>query len=277
MRELRRRRAEVEQLLRDDFGSALVIRYGGSKAKGTMIREAYDLDMTCYFPRDDNSAGTTIREIYESVERTLQKQYRTQRKGCAIRLLDAIDESDSHVDVVPGRFADGTAGDVFLYPSGGDKDRLKTNLDVHIAHVRESGVLDSIRLMKLWKARRALSVKTFALELFTIDLLQGRRADPMPEQLRHVWTELRDNIDSISIKDPANPEGNDLSGLLSPVVRAELRDQSRDTLARLDSEGWEAVFGKVDDDDRDDRSGRAAELTRIAVSSRVPAKPWCNC
>ncbi|MDZ4865208.1 MAG: hypothetical protein SGJ01_17445, partial [Gemmatimonadota bacterium] len=45
MNELRRRRSEVEEHLRAEFGSAPRIRYGGSKAKGTMIKEAYDLDL----------------------------------------------------------------------------------------------------------------------------------------------------------------------------------------------------------------------------------------
>jgi hypothetical protein len=34
-----------------------------------------------------------------------------------------------------------------------DKKRLKTNLDVHLDHVRDSGVIDAIRLAKLWGVR----------------------------------------------------------------------------------------------------------------------------
>jgi hypothetical protein len=277
MRELRRRRGEVEKLLRDEFGSAPRIRYGGSKAKGTLNKEAYDLDMTCYFPRDDTSAGETLKEIFESVEKALQKRYRTLRKGSAMRLLDALDLCDSHVDVVSGRFVDNDERDVFLYSTSGEKQRLKTNLDIHIKHVRDSGVLDAIRLMKLWKTRRDVEVKTFAIELMTIDLLEGRSGHALPQQLRHVWTQLRDNIDNITIKDPANPDGNDLSELLGPDIRIKLQSESRDTLSTVDEDGWEAVFGPVDIDDEDEgnQARRAEVLARIAQSSPVSAKPWC--
>ena len=35
----------------------------------------------------------------------------------------------------------------------GSKSRLQTNLDVHLDHVRESGVVDAIRVMKILRDR----------------------------------------------------------------------------------------------------------------------------
>ncbi len=276
MEDLREHRKQVEQLLRDSFGSAPTIRYGGSKAKGTLNKESYDLDMTCYFPRDDESAGETVEEIYETVERALQTQYRTRRKGCAIRLLDAEDDTDFHIDVVPGRFVDGDDGDVFLHPSSSDKERLKTNLEKHIDHVKNSGVVDAIRLMKLWKVRRQIAVKTFPLELLTIDQLDEKKAESLPDQLTHVWTQFRDRMDELQIEDPANPEGNDLSELLGSAVRQQLKDQARTTLETIKRSGWEAVFGKVDDSDDGKERARMDALRRVAAASPVPAKPWCD-
>ena len=60
--------------------------------------------------------------------------------------------------------------DAYLYLSTGDKCRLKTNLDVHIAHVRDSGVTDAIRLVKFWKVRNGVNLKSFGLELLIIKL-----------------------------------------------------------------------------------------------------------
>ena len=117
LKALQQHRKDVEKLLRDKFGNSPTIREGGSKAKGTMIKESYDLDLTCYFPRDDNTAGETLKEIYENVEKALAAKYSVVRKGCALRLKDPEGDTDFHIDVVPGRFVDGDDGDVFLYPS----------------------------------------------------------------------------------------------------------------------------------------------------------------
>ena len=53
---LQKHRADVEKLIRDKFkDSALTIRYAGSKAKGTMNRESYDLDIISYVSSGDNT------------------------------------------------------------------------------------------------------------------------------------------------------------------------------------------------------------------------------
>lgn len=248
MKELRSRRDVVEKRLRDKYGSKPSIRYGGSKAKNTMIKDAYDLDVICYFDNDDDSAGETLQEIYESVIEIFQDDYLIERKPSAIRLksrnLDNWAE-DYHTDVVPGRFVDDERDDVFLYRSSGEKGRQKTNLDVHIKHVKESGVVDAIRLEKLWRFRNNLSVRHFILELLTIDLLKGKKNLALTEQLIHVWTEMRDNIDDMMVEDPANPYGNDLSELFNATVKFELSSVAAITLETIENSGWENVFGKL--------------------------------
>jgi hypothetical protein len=247
MKDLRAHRADVDRILRKQFEKCSpTIRYGGSKAKGTMIKEAYDLDMTCYFARDENGAGETLQEIYENVEAALADDYLITRKPSAVRLKSRdLNQwaTDFHIDVVPGRFIDEKNEDVFLYRSSGEKGRQKTNLDVHIEHVKGSGVTDAIRLMKLWRACNFLSVRHFVLELLTIERLKYKKSLDLPAQLKHVWTELRDNVDDITIEDPANPTGNDLSELFNASVRQELSSTARRTLELIEKSGWESVFG----------------------------------
>jgi tRNA nucleotidyltransferase (CCA-adding enzyme) len=58
LKELQKHRADVEGILLEHFSqSSPTIRYGGSRAKETMIKEAYDLDMICYFPHDRYRGG----------------------------------------------------------------------------------------------------------------------------------------------------------------------------------------------------------------------------
>jgi len=249
MKDLRAHRSDVDKLLRKNFEKCSpTIRYGGSKAKGTMIKEAYDLDITCFFSNEETAAGETLQEIYENVEKGLAGDYLITRKPSALRLKSKdVNQwaADFHIDVVPGRFIDEKNEDVFLYRSSGEKGRQKTNLDVHIEHVKSSGVIKAIRLGKLWRARNYLSVRHFVLELLIIELLKHKKSLSLPEQLKHVWTELRDNIDDVTIEDPANPTGNDLSELFNSSIRLELSTRARATLDLIERYGWEQVFGQV--------------------------------
>jgi len=125
-----------------------------------MIREDYDLDIICYFPADEIAAGTTLKEIYGNVRSSLEKTYQVRPKTTALRLLDK-DGGDFRIDVIPGRFVNGSKGDAFLHQNGGSKDYLKTNLQTHIDHIAGSGCTDIIRLMKLLRLRNGLAVRTF--------------------------------------------------------------------------------------------------------------------
>lgn len=275
LKDLQERRAEVEEHLRKHLeDSSPTIRYGGSKAKGTMIKESYDLDIVCYFSHDDTGSGETLEDIYNNVRKALAEKYFVEPKSSALRLKDASDTShgtDFHIDVVPGRFTDEKEADAFLYISSGDKNRLKTNLDVHVAHVKDSGVTDAIRLMKLWKVRNRLSVRNFILELAVIELLNSKKSATLETQLKHIWTELRDNVDDLTVEDPANPKGNDLSELLN-AARYELSAAARRALDSIDSSGWDSVFGPMEE--KDSKENIAA--LRRAVAVATPTRAWCR-
>jgi hypothetical protein len=270
LKRLRERRQEVEELLRSEFGSSPTIRYGGSKAKGTMIKEAYDLDIICYFPRDDDDAGGTLEIIYNNVKRALTKKYVVVAKTSAIR-LQSKDHEDFHVDVVPGRFVNAETSNAYLHQTTPGKKRLQTNLDVHLAHVKDSGVVRAIRLMKLWRVRRGLSIKHFALELLVIEGLKSKKSASLESQLDHIWKVLRDDADSITIEDPANPNGNDLSDLLSEAIRRELSTAASETLASIERAGWEPIFGKLATE-----TEKRAAVAQAARSVAAPSRPWCR-
>lgn len=275
LKDLNKRGNEVKTLLEKHFSdSDPTIKYGGSKAKGTMIKEAYDLDIISYFPRDDEEAGKTLKEIYEETEKALQETYRVERKPSALRLRDKAGSDpgfDFHIDVVPGRYIDGDSGDVFIYQHAAEKERLKTNIETHIAHVKNSGLIDAIRLMKLWRCRNGLTIKHFALDLLVIDLLSGKRSASLTSQLTHVWKKFRDESDSLSITDPAN-ENNDLSQLLNAGVLSQLSAVARSTLSILEHSGWEDVFGKLTAEESSEE--KKIKLQAAVATVTTPTKPW---
>jgi len=274
LKALQAHRADVEALLREELNDCSpTIRYAGSKAKGTMIRESYDLDIICYFQHGDTKAGATLEEVYNNTKSALSKSYFVDPKQSALRLRGLAGEHlDFHVDVVPGRFTDDTMGDAYIYKAGADKCRLKTNINVHVEHVKASGVRDAIRLMKLWNVRNNIGLKNFVLELAVIKLLKNKKSASLSTQLEHVWTEFRDNIDNLTVEDPANPEGNDLSGALSSA-KAALKTAASFTLSVIEASGWQTVFGVVEDDSE---AENLARLRRVAAGVPVPSRPWCE-
>ena len=274
LKALREERAKVESILRAAFPDATItIRYGGSYIKGTMIRESYDLDIVCYFGWDETAAGDTLSEIYANVKKALEPHYLIQERTSALRLKSREPKTlgtDFHIDVVPGRFVDASQTDCFIHQNMGTKERLKTNLDVHIAHVKDSGVVDALRVLKLWRVRQGLQLKQFVFELLCIDLLKGQKKAALDSQVLHVWGALTETPEAPTVEDPANPSGNDLSSLLSDSVWLSLTAAAKATVDRVESDGWESVFGKVDPSSEAEKVARLAAVARVAT----PTKPW---
>jgi hypothetical protein len=278
---LRSERDKVEKLLRESFKeSSIAIQYAGSYAKGTMIRDSYDLDIVCYFNHDDESAGKTLEEIFNKVKESLEPKYYVVTKKSTLRLksLEVNLQNlriDFHIDVVPGRFTDDKKQDVFLYQSSGEKQRLKTNLQKHINYIKESGLLNTIKLAKFWKKRIGLdSIKTFILELLVIESLgKLRDTDGLDECLKEFWEQIRDNIKNLKIEDPANPTGNDLSELFDETTKTTLSAFATNALNFVENDNWESIFGTVESMSDDEKVANVGAA--ILLNSNRP-KPWCD-
>jgi hypothetical protein len=271
-------REKIEKILKTKYNkTSPTIRYGGSKAKGTMIKESYDLDIVCYFNRDDSQAGDSLPEIYNSVKNALESAYLVVPKTSALRLEHSDEENKGvyfHIDVVPGRFVDDKKEDAFLHQASGDEGRLKTNLQIQIDHVKNSKLQDVIKLLKYWKIKNGLSqVKTFILELLIIKTLEKCDKSKLDACLQKFWEIMRDGINDMTIEDPANPEGNDLSKLFNANVKNVLSFTSLRTLKLVEQEKWEDIFGpvaKMSDDE-------IIEAIKITKSQTVgAAKPWSD-
>ena len=274
MKDLRAQRDAVETLIKGAFPTAK-IRYGGSKAKGTMIKESYDLDLVCYFPHDETAAGATLKDLYKNVSKKLSEKYMIRDKTSAIRLLSAQEETKgtyTHVDVVPGRYTDSTNSDCYLYQNGGDKERLKTNLDTHISHIRDSGVTDALKLLKLWRVLNAIDVKQFAFELLGVDVLKDKKNAALSDQLQHFFETVSQAEKPITVEDPANPTGNDLMPLLTSAW-PHLRSVASQTIATIENSGWETIYGETGSPDDSTAVEQLSAAIHVAKQHQ-PTKPW---
>lgn len=268
----------ITDYLRSEFDTEPVIRYAGSWAKGTMIRDRYDLDIVCYFPSSDTR---TIKEIRSDVAALLSRKYLTSAKASAERILDlkgATAPRDFHIDVVPGRFIAGTK-DVFLHVAYGDKERMQTNLKTHIDHIANSGCVPVIRLVKLWSHRNNVPIKTFILELFVVEALSGSHSkNDLKKSFLKVLKSFKDDFSTIQLVDPAN-SNNVVSRLLNDSekkVVALAAGKTYGTLNTSDSlNDWKRAF---DDNTTSSASiGAAAALASVGYAvgeSHTPTRQY---
>lgn len=276
IKSLRSERDKVEKLLKDYFeDTPISIQYAGSYKKGTMIKESYDLDMTCYFNNGDNSAGETLEEIFSNVKNALSSEYHIYPKKSALRLQSKEDRNrvDFHIDVVPGRFVDDSKGDVYLFQAEGDKDRLKTNLEKHVKHIAESKLINTIRLTKIWKELNQLDAKTFILELLIVKVLDKMTdTKGLDNCFKSLLTDISENLDDIALEDPANPSGNDLSEIYNDTVKSNLKYLAEKTLKSIEDERWSDIFGEVDESNDEEKRQAISEARQ---SNSAPINPWC--
>ena len=247
MQVLHSHKDEITKFLRKEFGNDPVIKYAGSYEKGTMIQESYDLDIVCYFPSTDLR---TLKEIHDDVVDRLKERYVVEEKASAARILnlkDGTSPNDYHVDVVPGRFIEGSS-DVFLHVAYGEKERIQTNLNVHIGYIiKNSDCTDIIKLVKLWNHRNNLTIKTFILEIFVVRALKGFQGKTnLKSAFFKVIQSFRDEFGLVELQDPANPTGNIISKLISPSHRILVVQAAKETFAKIEKsdqvELWKKVF-----------------------------------
>lgn len=277
MNALRLERDKVAQIIFNAFEkSNPSIVYGGSKAKHTMIKSSYDLDIPVYFKHDDTDCGDSLEAIYNNVKDALSDEYFVVPKNSSLRLESRNGESKNytHIDVVPGRRVsdDPADKDVFLHQNQGEKTRLKTNLETHVNHILNSGVRPEIKLAKVWKIKNNISVKTFVLELMIVKVLAGRADKTLEENIIYLLEQFRDNVNNISVQDPAN-SGNDLTPILNSS-RESLRLAAASSLAFIDADMWTHVFGEVISQNK--AFNVVAPSTAIPTVLNNPPQQWSN-
>lgn len=236
---------EVTNYLRKKFGAEPIIKYAGSIAKGTMLKESYDLDIVCYFPDTDSRS---LKDIHKSVFDYLENEYTLEKKSSAIRILDLKNSQNSidyHVDVVPGRFIEGTS-DVFLPVTTSERDRIQTNLKTHISYIKDSDCIEIIKLFKLWKTRNNIALRTFILEVFIVETLKDfDKKHLLQDAVLKVFLDLKLEFPTKRLIDPAN-SGNVLSELITSIEKNIVANMADNALKTINYSNilsnWKDVF-----------------------------------
>ncbi len=192
-------RDTIEGLLRPVVGRDARFYYGGSYAKNTMLRVRYDLDLVVSYAHD---CGLAVEAIYNQVYATLRLAgLGVVTRTVAVRIHQA---GGFHIDVVPGRAHDGTFRYASLFVNAASPSWLQTSLKLHIESVKDAGLSDIVRLVKLWAIRHSLGIETFPLEIAVQRAMYGVRRDDIGAAMNAVLAWLRSELVGARLVDPAN-------------------------------------------------------------------------
>jgi len=216
------------------------ILISGSRAKGTAISLASDIDYLVSLTSNCNENCGGLESIYESLYDKLKNSFNGVRKqNVSVRLnLNGL-----MVDVTPARKQTGNTNDHWLYVSKLNT-RKQTNIQRHINDVSGSGRTNEIKLLKIWRELNGLEFSSIYLEYLVINnILRNYPTDPakLGSNVWHALNELAKSTDNplnVQLIDPAN-SGNILSDLVTLVEKNNIISSAKEAVQKSD---WNQIF-----------------------------------
>jgi len=191
----------------------------GSRAKGTAISLASDVDYLVSLTSDCNANNGGLKSIYDALHTFLNTNYSpVWKQNVSFRIKIGTLE----VDITPARKHSGNTNDHWIYVSKQDTWR-QTNIQKHITDISNSGRQNEIKLLKIWRELNRLDFPSIYLEYMTINTLSGKSKDAtkLADNFWFVLQELsKDTNNPLNsrIVDPANST-NILSELLNATEK----------------------------------------------------------
>lgn len=174
----------------------LDIRLSGSVAKGTANAGANDMDL---FIAMSSTKPGSLRDIYESLNSLSVQYWPARRQNVSI----GVQSGGYHFDLVPGRLQPGYQNWFSLWRNKA-QTWTQTNIALQIQTVANSGRIDEIRILKLWRTLAGLDFPSFILELAVLQALHGKRLGDLANNVSAALEWLRDNMRTAQLVDPAN-------------------------------------------------------------------------
>lgn len=199
----------------------------GSRAKGTAISLASDVDYLVSLTSDCNANNGGLKSIYDGLHSYLKSKYNPVRKqNVSFRIkIGALE-----VDITPARKQSGNTNDHWIYVSKQDTWK-QTNIQKHINDISGSGRLNEIKLLKIWRELNGLDFPSIYLEYLALNTLSGKPldasklADNFIFLLRELAKDTSNPLNS-RIVDPAN-SSNILSDLLTDSEKKSIISKAK--------------------------------------------------
>ena len=135
------------------------------------------------------------------------------------------------VDITPARKQPGSINYHWMYLSKHDKNK-QTNIQKHIRDVSQSGRINEIKLLKIWRELNGLDFPSPYLEYLLIDnilLYKSKEADKLEDNFLYILKELAKDTGNplfSQIVDPAN-SANILSDLLTRAEKYSIISRAK--------------------------------------------------
>lgn len=183
------------------------INFCGSYAKGTRVKGSTDIDiLVALGPRTPLDADKLYNRFFDFLKgKGLKPNRLSVSIGLQLRGLE--------IQLIPARQEWGGANDHRIFETEHQRV-IKTNFDTHLKVVKESDVIDEIRLTKIWRNLRSLRLPSFCLELAVMDALRNRPRHQLAANVQSVLQYFHDVLPNAPIRDPANFENRVSDDLL---------------------------------------------------------------
>ncbi len=171
--------------------------FSGSLAKGTGISIGTDADI---FLSLSSTTPGTLAKMYDTLYNAVTTAGYTARKQ---NVSIGVKVNGYSIDLVPGKRQSQYGNDHSLYKSK-TSSWTQTNIATHIAYVKNSGRVDEIKILKVWRELHGLTFPSFFLEMAVIDALRNAKIGNLAANVSTALDHLRDNIKTANYIDPSN-------------------------------------------------------------------------
>lgn len=205
----------------------------GSRAKGTAIHLASDVDYLVSLTSSCNETTGGLRSIYDSLYKKLKDVYPIVRKqNVSFRIL----LGGLEVDITPARKQIGNTNNHRLYVSKKDTWQ-QTNIQTHIRDVSQSGRTNEIKLLKIRRERNQIDFPSIYMEYLVISNIlynKSSNIDNLASNFFYALGELAKDTGNplfSRIVDPAN-SSNILSDLLSTEEKNIIKRKAKESIEK---------------------------------------------
>ncbi len=200
----------------------------GSRAKGTAIFLGSDVDYLVSLTANSSQTNGGLKGIYDNLFSYLGSKYPSVRKqNVSVRIHLGTLLAGIEVDVTPAQKHTGNTNYHSLYTSKSSTSWIQTNTQKHIYDISQSGRINEIKLLKIWRELYSLDFSSIYLEYLLITkvlLNRSKHIDHLENNFFYILQEFAKDTSNplfARIIDPAN-SANVLSDLLSQVEKNKI-------------------------------------------------------